>query len=90
MHINKSVWYYIRFKSKFNLNKDLAFVIKSLFKGFPGGSVARKSACNAADIGDVGLIPGLGKIPWRREWQSTPVFLPGKIHGQMSLVGYSP
>ena len=32
----------------------------------------------------------VGKIPWRREWQPTPVFLPGKSHGQRSLVGYSP
>ena len=30
------------------------------------------------------------KIPWRRKWQSTPVFLPGESHGQRSLVGYSP
>ena len=30
------------------------------------------------------------KIPWRRKWQPTPVFLPGKAHGQRSLVGYSP
>ena len=29
------------------------------------------------------------KIPWRRKWQPTPVFLPGKLHGQRSLVGYS-
>ena len=28
--------------------------------------------------------------PWRREWQPTPVFLPGKSHGQRSLAGYSP
>ena len=34
--------------------------------------------------------PWAGKIPWRRKWQSTPVFLPGKSHGQRSLVGYSP
>ena len=34
--------------------------------------------------------PWVGKIPWRRKWQSTPVLLPGKSHGQMSLVGYSP
>ena len=31
----------------------------------------------------------VGKIPWRRKWQPTPVFLPGKSHGQRSLVGYS-
>ena len=30
------------------------------------------------------------KIPWRGKWQPTPVFLPGKSHGQRSLVGYSP
>ena len=29
-------------------------------------------------------------MPWRREWQPTPVLLPGKSHGQRSLVGYSP
>ena len=32
----------------------------------------------------------MGKIPWRRKWQFTPVFLPGKFHGQRSLVGYGP
>ena len=30
------------------------------------------------------------KIPWRSEWQATPVFLPGEFHGQRSLMGYSP
>jgi len=34
--------------------------------------------------------PWVGKIPWRRVWQHTPVFLPGKSHGQRKLVGYSP
>ena len=34
--------------------------------------------------------PWVGKILWRRKWQSTPVFLPGEFHGQRSLVGYSP
>ena len=34
--------------------------------------------------------PLMGKIPWRRKWQPTPVFLPGKFHGQRSLAGYSP
>ena len=52
--------------------------------GFPGGSDSEESDCNA---GDPGSIPGL--IPWRREWQPTPVFLPGEFHGQRSLVCYS-
>ena len=34
--------------------------------------------------------PWVRKIPWRRVWQSTPIFLPGESHGQGSLVGYSP
>ena len=32
----------------------------------------------------------VGKIPWRRKWQPTPVFLPGESHGWRSLVSYSP
>ena len=43
-------------------------------------------ACN---VGDPGLIPGLG-ILWRRKWLTTPVFLPGELHGQKNLAGYSP
>ena len=34
--------------------------------------------------------PWVWKIPWRRKWQPTPVFLPGKSLGQRRLVGYSP
>ena len=36
------------------------------------------------------LNPRVGKIPWRRTWQPTPVFLLGESHGQRCLVGYSP
>ena len=32
----------------------------------------------------------VGKIPWERKWQPTPVFLPGEPHGQRSLAGSSP
>ena len=46
----------------------------------------KESTCN---IGQTHRFdPGVGKIPWRRK--ATPVFLPGKSHGQRSLVGYSP
>ena len=34
--------------------------------------------------------PWVGKSPWKRKWQPTPVFFPGKSHGQRALVGYSP
>ena len=51
---------------------------------FPCGSVGKESACNA---GDLGLIPGLGKIPWRRERLPTAVFWPGEFHGRYSSWG---
>ena len=51
------------------------------------GLVGKESVCNA---GDVNLITGSGRFPWRREWQPTPVFLPGESHGQRSLEGYGP
>ena len=44
-----------------------------------------------ASAGDVGWFhPWVAKMPWRRAWQPTPVFLPGESHGQRSVVGYSP
>ena len=44
----------------------------------------------ACQCGRRGLSPWVGNIPWRREWQPTPVFLPGESQGQRSLAGYSP
>ena len=58
--------------------------------GFLDGSVGKESACNAGNTGDVEFDSWVGKIPWRRKWQSTPVFLPEKSHRQRRLVGYSP
>ena len=60
--------------------------------GFPGGSVGKEFACNAGDslqLRRPGFNPWVGKI-WRRKWQPTPLFLPGKSHGQKSLACYSP
>ena len=51
---------------------------------FPGGSDSKEYAHS---VGDLGSVPGSGKIPWRREWLPTPVFLPGEFHGQRSLGG---
>ena len=45
---------------------------------------------NAGDTGDTGSIPGSGTSPGGKKWQLSPVFLPGKSHGQRTLVGYSP
>ena len=45
---------------------------------------------NAGYARDMGFDPWVRKIPWSRKQQPTPVFLPGKFHGQKILVGYSP
>ena len=58
----------------------------SIYIGFPGNSDGKESACN---VGDLGLIPGLGRFTWKSEWLPTPVFLPGDFHGQRNLAGYS-
>ena len=54
-------------------------------RGFPGGSVIKNPpACITQGL------PCVRKIPWRRKWRPTPVFLPGKPHGQRILAGYNP
>ena len=47
----------------------------------------KESACQCRRLR---IDPWVRKIPWSRKWQPTPVFLPGKLHGQRSLAGYSP
>ena len=47
--------------------------------------VVENQLANAGDLRDM-----VRKIPWRRKWQPTPVFLPRKSHGQRTLAGYSP
>ena len=49
-----------------------------------------RAACRCRRCKRLGFDPWVGKIPWKRKWQPIPVFLPGKSHGQSSLVGYSP
>ena len=51
--------------------------------------MVKNPAANAGDIRDVHSIPGLGRSPWRRAWQPTPVFLPGESPGQRNLLGYN-
>ena len=52
--------------------------------------VVKNPPANAGDLRDTEFRPWVRKIPWRRAWQPTPVFLPGQSHGQRSLAGYSP
>ena len=52
--------------------------------------VVKNPPASARDVTDMGSIPGLGKMPWRRAWQPTPVLVPGECHKQRSLAGYDP
>ena len=53
-------------------------------------SLVAQTVKRLSTVRETGFHPWVGKIPWRRKWQSTPGLLPGKSHGQRSLVGYSP
>ena len=55
--------------------------------GFPRGPSGKEPICHCRRCR---FNSWVGKIPWRREWEPTPIFLPGKCCGQRNLVGYSP
>ena len=64
------------------LNKYL--LNRGLFQGLSG----KESTCQCRRHTRCRFHPWVGKIPWRKKWQPTPVFLPGISHGQKSLMGY--
>jgi len=59
---------------------------KAIFR-FPRWHRGKESACQFRRCKRQGFNPWTGKIPWSRKLQPSPVFLPGKFHGQRSLVG---
>ena len=60
------------------------------FVGLPRWLSGKESTCRCRGCRRHMFNPWIRKIPWRRKWQPTPVFLPGKSYRQRSLVGYSP
>ena len=80
----------------------LVFILEDLFvstysntylytcSGLPRWHGGKDSACRCRRRKRLGFNPWSRKTPWRRKWQPTPVFLPGKSHGQRSLADYSP
>ena len=58
--------------------------------GLPRWRTGKVSACQCRRHKRRWFDPWVGKIPWRRKWRPSPVFLPGNFHGQRSLAGYSP
>ena len=68
------------------------FILVQLKKrgGFPGGTSGKEPTCLCRRYKRHGFNPQVWKIPWRKAWQRTLVFLPGESYGQRSLVGCSP
>ena len=62
----------------------------ALIMGFPDDASGKEFICQCRRCKRSRFNPRVGKIPWRRKWQPTPVFLPEKFHGQRSLVCCSP
>ena len=59
-------------------------------EGFPGALVVKNLPANSGDVKRRRFNPWVRKIPWRRAWQPTPVFLPGESQAQTSLAGSGP
>ena len=67
-----------------------SFMLSIRALGFPDGASGKEPACQCRRYRRCGFDPWVGKMPWRREWQPSPVFFPGESQRQRSLVGYSP
>ena len=63
------------------------FIAIFFLEGFPVDASGKECACQHKRRG---FDPWVGKIPYKRAWQPTLVFLPGESHGQRSLAGCSP
>ena len=73
-----------------SFSQDVWYVASRYMRlAFAGGSEDKKKK-NLPAMQKTGFNPWAGKILWRREWQPTPVSLPGKAHGQRNLVDCSP
>ena len=86
---------YFSFLKLINSNQERGLSLKNSWQifiviwGFPGGTSGKESTCQCRRCKRYGFNPWVGKIPWRRKWQPTLVFLPGESHGQRSLAGCS-
>ena len=78
-----SLWFIISHSINCRYNNMLSIL------GFPDGSAVKESACQCRRCSRCRFDPCVGKIPWRRKRQSTPVFQPGKFHRQRNLPGHS-
>ena len=64
--------------------------LQQLLEGKPLGFLVTQTVKTLLAMQETRFDPWVGKIPWRKAWQLTSVFLPREFHGQRSLAGYSP
>ena len=80
-----------RYLRKYHVYYKPIFLRKSIrIHGLPWWLSGKKPTCQCRRHKRCGFDPWVVQIPWRRRWQPTPGFLPGKSHGQRSLIGCSP
>ena len=82
-------WIQLRSRCK-ESSQPSSYSLKSrtyIFKELPWWLNGKETPCKCRSHG---FDPWVGKISWKRKWQPTPVFLPGKSQGRRSLVGYCP
>ena len=85
--LTSNLSYHLPWLKKF---PEKGFRTMAFLLGFPGGTSGKEPDCQCRRCKRLSFSPCLGKIPQRRVWQPTPVFLPRESHGQRSLMGYSP
>ena len=76
-------------KTKKEQSKTHSFLNPTCTGTFQVAPVVKELSCQCRRHKTRGFDPCVGKILWRRKWQPTPVFMPGKSQGQRSLAGYS-
>ena len=88
--------YFEKFKFSITVLPSLVLGLKMrierecIQRGFPGGTSGEEPAYQCRRPKRCRFDTWVGKIPWRRTRQPTPVFLPGKSHAQRSLADYNP
>ena len=92
-HVAALFWSFLGNSILFSVAAAPIYIPTSSAGGFPGGASGtngKEPACPCWTRKRRRFSPWVGKIPWRRARQPTPVLLPGESHGQRSLVSYSP
>ena len=85
----KVIWKFDRMLYSWVYGSRYRIVLGVCVWGVGASQVVLVVKSSSASAGDASLIPVVGKVPWRKAWQPTPVFLPRKSQAQRSMAGYS-